>query len=147
MRLTVIGAGYVGLTSALAFAAAGHEVVCVERDATRLARLVRREDPLGEPALDALLQRTTASFVAADAEMDRAGLVLIAVGTPMRPDGHADLSQVQDACRVVAQEARPFTVVAIRSTVPVGTCDRLQADLLRHQLVVSNPEFLREGHA
>ena len=97
--------------------------------------------------MERLLQRTTARFVASDAELDRARLVLVAVGTPMRHDGRADLSQVYDACRAIAREARPLTVVAIRSTVPVGTCDRLQTDLLRHQLVVSNPEFLREGHA
>src|SRR5438094_9154974 len=65
----------------------------------------------------------------------------------MRPDGHADLVQVAEVSRSIAFGARPGTVVAIRSTVPVGTCDRLQTDLLRHQLVVSNPEFLREGHA
>ena len=147
MRLTVVGAGYVGLTSALAFAAAGHDVVCAERDPDRLARLRRREDPLGEPGMEGLLQRTTARFMASDAELDRARLVLVAVGTPMRRDGPADLSQVYDACRAIAREARALTVVAIRSTVPVGTCDRLQTDLLRHQLVVSNPEFLREGHA
>jgi UDPglucose 6-dehydrogenase len=147
MRLTVIGAGYVGLTSALAFAASGHDVVCVERDRTRLTTLRRREDPLGEPQVARLLRDTPVRFVEADAELDRADLVLIAVGTPTRRDGHADLAQIYDACRAVADAARPGIVVAIRSTVPVGTCDHLQADVLRHQLVVSNPEFLREGHA
>ncbi len=147
MRLTVIGAGYVGLTSALAFGAAGHDVVCVERDPGRLATLRRREDPLGEPEVAPLLRHTPVRFVEVDPELDRAEIVLVAVGTPTRRDGHADLTQVYDACRAVAYGARPGTVVAIRSTVPVGTCDHLQADVLRHQLVVSNPEFLREGHA
>jgi UDPglucose 6-dehydrogenase len=147
MRLTVFGAGYVGLVSALAFAAYGHDVVCVERDPTRLAALRRREDPLCEPHVGELLSRTVVRFVEVDRELDRADLVLVAVGTPTRRDGHADLTQVYDACRAVAYGARPGIVVAIRSTVPVGTCDRLQADVLRHQLVVSNPEFLREGRA
>jgi UDPglucose 6-dehydrogenase len=147
MRLTVIGAGYVGLPSALAFAAVGHDVVCVERDPARLARLVRGEDPLGEPGVAEILQGTTVRFVAADDELEHAALVLVAVGTPMRSDGHADLAQVFEACGAIAHSARRGTVVALRSTVPVGTCDRLQADALRELHVVSNPEFLREGHA
>jgi UDPglucose 6-dehydrogenase len=147
MRLTVIGAGYVGLTSALAFASVGHEVVCVERDPDRFARLLRREDPLGEPEVGDLLRVTSVQFVESDPDLDRADVVLVAVGTPMRPDGHADLTQVDEVARDVAYGARPGTVVAIRSTVPVGTCDRLQTGTLRHQLVVANPEFLREGRA
>jgi UDPglucose 6-dehydrogenase len=147
MRVTVVGAGYVGLASAVAFAAVGHDVVCVERDARRLALLLRGEDPLAEPGLDALLQSTAVRFGAVDPDLDRADVVVVAVGTPMRQDGHADLRQIDAVARELAREARPGTVVAIRSTVPVGTCDRLQAGLLRRQLVVSNPEFLREGHA
>ncbi len=147
MRLTVVGAGYVGLTSALAFAAVGHEVVCVERDPVRLARLQRREDPLGEPGVGELLRQTAVRFVESDPELDCADVVLVAVGTPMRADGHADLRQVDEVSRIIAYGARPGTVVAIRSTVPVGTCDRLQTGALGHQVMVSNPEFLREGHA
>ena len=147
MRLTVVGAGYVGLASALAFAAVGHEVVCVERDPARLARLRRREDPLGEPGVGELLRQTAVRFVESDPELDHADVVLVAVGTPMRADGHADLAQIDEVSRIVAYDARPGTVVAIRSTIPVGTCDRLQTGVLGHQVVVSNPEFLREGHA
>lgn len=147
MRLTVIGAGYVGLTTALAFALVGHEVVCVERDPDRLARLLRREDPLAEPDVDDLLRVTSVQFVASDPDVDRADVILVAVGTPMRPDGQADLAQVDEVARELAYGARPGTVVAMRSTVPVGTCDRLQSGTLRRQLVVANPEFLREGRA
>jgi UDPglucose 6-dehydrogenase len=147
MRVTVIGAGYVGLSTALAAAHVGHEVVCVEREPRRLAKLLRGEDPLGEPGMEALLRLGSIRFVARDDELDRAELILVAVGTPMAADGHAELTQIDDACRAIAYGARPGTVVAIRSTVPVGTCDRLQTGILRHQLVVSNPEFLREGHA
>jgi len=147
MRLTVVGAGYVGLASALAFAAVGHEVVCVERDPARLARLRRREDPLGEPGVGELLRQTAVRFVESDPELDHADVVLVAVGTPMRADGHADLAQIDEVSRIIAYDARPGTVVAIRSTIPVGTCDRLQTGVLGHQVVVSNPEFLREGHA
>ena len=147
MRLTVVGAGYVGLASALAFAAVGHEVVCVERDPARLALLRRREDPLGEPGVGELLRQTAVRFVESDPELDHADVVLVAVGTPMRADGHADLAQIDEVSRIIAYDARPGTVVAIRSTIPVGTCDRLQTGVLGHQVVVSNPEFLREGHA
>ena len=147
MRVTVVGAGYVGLVSALAFAASGHEVVCVDRDAVRLACLRRGEDPLDEPGVADLLGRTTVRFADADPELDRADVVLVAVGTPMRADGHADLTQVDEAARTIARAARAGVVVVIRSTVPVGTCERLQTRRLRRQLVVSNPEFLREGHA
>src|ERR671923_294893 len=94
MRVTVVGAGYVGLASALAFAADGHDVVCVERNPMRLAQLRRGEDPLDEPSVASLLKSTTARFVAADTEIDRAEIVVVAVGTPMRRDGHADLAQL-----------------------------------------------------
>ena len=147
MRLTVVGAGYVGLTSALAFASVGHEVVCVERDPVRLARLLRREDPLAEQDVGDFLRVTSVRFVESDPDLDRAEMVLVAVGTPMRKDGQADLTQVDAVAREIAYAARPGTVVTIRSTVPVGTCDRLQAGALRHQIVVANPEFLREGRA
>jgi UDPglucose 6-dehydrogenase len=82
-----------------------------------------------------------------DQDLDRAEMILVAVGTPMRKDGQADLTYVDAVARDIAYAARPGTVVAIRSTVPVGTCDRLQTGSLRHQLVVANPEFLREGRA
>src|SRR5439155_22803175 len=113
----------------------------------RLSRLLRREDPLGGPGVGELLGQMAVRFVETDPEIDRADVVLVAVGTPMRPDGHADLVQVDEVSRSIAFGARPGEVVAIRSTVPVGTCDRLQTGALLHQLVVSNPEFLREGHA
>jgi UDPglucose 6-dehydrogenase len=147
MRLTVVGAGYVGLTSALAFASVGHEVVCIESDPVRLARLLRREDPLAEQGVEDLLRVTPLRFVEMDQDLDRAEMILVAVGTPMRKDGQADLTYVDAVARDIAYAARPGTVVAIRSTVPVGTCDRLQTGSLRHQLVVANPEFLREGRA
>jgi UDPglucose 6-dehydrogenase len=147
MRLTVVGAGYVGLTSALAFATVGHEVVCVEREPLRLARLLRREDPLAEQDVGEHLRSTSVRFVEMDPDLDRADVVVIAVGTPMRQDGHADLTQVDEVARDISYGARPGAVVAVRSTVPVGTCERLQTGTLRHQLVVANPEFLREGRA
>ena len=147
MRVTVVGAGYVGLTSALALAAVRHDVVCVDRDAARLARLRRGEDPLGEAGVAELLRRTSVRFVEADAELARADVVLVAVGTPMRADGHADLTHVDEAALAIARGARPGAVVVIRSTVPVGTCERLQTRPLRRQVVASNPEFLREGRA
>lgn len=147
MRVTVIGAGYVGLTSALALAHFGNEVVCLERDGARLRALGSREDPLGEPGLAELLTTTTARFAESDRAMADASVVLVAVGTPMRADGHADLAQLDLATRTVAAGASAGAVVLVRSTVPVGTCDRLQSSALVRQLVVSNPAFLREGQA
>src|SRR5207245_5886533 len=99
-------------------------------DPVRLSRLPRPEDPLGEPGVGELLGQTAVRFVETDPEIDRADVVLVAVVTPMRPDGHADLVQVDEVSRSIAFGVRPGAVVAIRSTVPVGTCDRLHNDEL-----------------
>jgi UDPglucose 6-dehydrogenase len=147
MRLTIVGAGYVGLATALALSYVGHRVVCVETNAVRLDALRRREDPLREPLLAELLASTDVRFVDSDLTLRDADAIVIAVGTPMLPDGHADLSQLRTATEAIRGEARSGIPVLVRSTVPVGTCDRLQEQVLRRQLVVSNPEFLREGRA
>lgn len=147
MRVTVIGAGYVGLTSTLALAHVGHDVVCVETEPSRLVKLKRREDPLGEPGLGALLSVERVSFVVRDSHLKEAEVIIVAVGTPALPNGHPDTSQIDDAARSISSHASAGAAVLVRSTVPVGTCDRLQAGSLRRQFVISNPEFLREGRA
>ena len=158
MRLTVIGAGYVGLVSGACFADFGHTVTCVDRDADRVAALRRGEMPIFEPGLDALvvnnMRQGRLSFTTGIAEAVRgAEAVFIAVGTPSRRgDGHADLSYVYAAARDAAAALEGFTVIVTKSTVPVGAGDEVerivretnpQADFA----VVSNPEFLREGSA
>jgi UDPglucose 6-dehydrogenase len=147
MRVTVIGAGYVGATSAVVLAYLGHRVTCVERDAARLASWRSGSDPLHEPGLGELLAENEVRFVDNASDMASADVIVVAVGTPMGVGGVPDLSQLESAVDQMAALARDGTVVLIRSTVPVGTCDRLQSGPLRHLCVVSNPEFLREGHA
>ncbi len=147
MRVAVLGAGYVGATSAAVLAALGHHVTCVERDRSRLAIWRSGNDPLAEPGLTDLLHCVDLQFVGDGAEIATADLVIVAVGTPTGAGGMPDLAQLEDAAAQIGALARTGAVVLIRSTVPVGTCDRLQSGPLRRMRVVSNPEFLREGHA
>ena len=147
MRVTVLGAGYVGATSAAVLASLGHTVTCVEREPARLARWQSGEDPLEEPGLAELLSGLDLCFAGEATEIASSDVVVIAVGTPTGTAGMPDLDQVDYAASQIAALARPGTVVLMRSTVPVGTCDRLQGGALRRMRVVSNPEFLREGHA
>ncbi len=158
MRVAMIGTGYVGLVSGACFADFGHEVICVDKDAGKIAALGRGEMPIYEPGLDELvasnakagrLKFTTELAPAVKA----ADAVFIAVGTPSRRgDGHADLSYVYGAAREIAQAIDGFTVVITKSTVPVGTGDEVERVIAETRAdcdcaVVSNPEFLREGAA
>ncbi|MES0034165.1 UDP-glucose/GDP-mannose dehydrogenase family protein [Mesorhizobium sp. M0046] len=158
MRITMIGAGYVGLVSGACFADFGHQVCCVDRDAEKLAMLKLGKIPIYEPGLDDLVTTNTAQGRLrfddnlADA-VSQSDVVFIAVGTPSRRgDGHADLSFVYDAAAEVGRPLKGFTVVVTKSTVPVGTGDEVER-IIREQnpaadfAVVSNPEFLREGSA
>ncbi len=161
MRLAVFGAGYVGLVTAACFAEMGNHVVCVDVDADRVTRLSRGEVPIHEPGLAPLIERGLAqqrirfTLDAADA-MDGAEAVFIAVGTPPGEDGSADLSHVLAVARTVGSLLAGRCVVVDKSTVPVGTADRVReaiaAELARRGVdhdfaVVSNPEFLKEGAA
>jgi UDPglucose 6-dehydrogenase len=147
MRVTVLGAGYVGATSAVVLANLGHDVTCVERDARRLASWRTGNDPLGEPGLAELRAQRDVCFVDDASAIASADVILVAVGTPMGSAGDPDLSQLEGAVAQIQALARTGAIVLMRSTVPVGTCDRLQHGPLRHLRVVSNPEFLREGQA
>jgi UDPglucose 6-dehydrogenase len=158
MRVTVLGAGYVGLVSGACFSDFGHVVTCVDKDAARIEALRQGRIPVFEPGLDALVARNVEggrlSFSTDVAPAIRnADAVLIAVGTPSRRgDGHADLSYVMDAAREIAAELDAFTVIVTKSTVPVGTGDEVDAVIRNLRpaadfAVVSNPEFLREGAA
>ncbi|WP_420134036.1 UDP-glucose dehydrogenase family protein [Rhodopseudomonas sp.] len=158
MRIAMIGTGYVGLVSGACFADFGHSVVCVDKDANKIAALHRGEIPIYEPGLDELVATNVRAgrlgfTTDLTAPVGDADAVFIAVGTPSRRgDGHADLSYVYAAAREIAAALKDFTVVVTKSTVPVGTGDEVER-LIRDArpnadfAVASNPEFLREGAA
>ena len=157
MRVTMIGAGYVGLVSGACFADFGHHVTCIDKDAQKVAALNRGEIPIFEPGLADLVEANVREqrlrFAVDTASVATAEAVFIAVGTPSRRgDGHADLSFVYDAVREIAPLLSATAVVITKSTVPVGTGDEIER-ILRDARpdadiqVVSNPEFLREGAA
>lgn len=158
MRITMIGSGYVGLVSGACFSDFGHDVICVDKDDRKIEALEAGRMPIYEPGLDQLVATNVAagrlSFTT-DLKKAVAGAdaVFIAVGTPSRRgDGHADLSYVFAATREIAEAITGPTIVVTKSTVPVGTGDKVEAILreLREDIetvVVSNPEFLREGAA
>jgi UDPglucose 6-dehydrogenase len=157
MRVTMIGAGYVGLVSGACFADFGHQVTCLDKDKNRVTALNRGEIPIFEPGLDDLVEANMRQgrleFGLDTAPVASAEAVFIAVGTPSRRgDGHADLSFVYDAVREIAPLLAPTAVVVTKSTVPVGTGDEIE-NILRETRpdaeiqVASNPEFLREGAA
>ncbi|MBX6322336.1 MAG: UDP-glucose/GDP-mannose dehydrogenase family protein [Rhodospirillaceae bacterium] len=158
MRVAVIGTGYVGLVSGACISEFGVEVACVDNDEAKIARLAAGEIPIYEPGLDDLVARNRRagrlSFGTSLAEaVAGADAVMIAVGTPSRRgDGHADLSYVFAAAAEVAEALTGYTVVVMKSTVPVGTGRRVERAIrtLRPAAefdIVSNPEFLREGSA
>ena len=154
----MIGGGYVGLVSAACLAGFGYEVVCVERDARRVELLRQNRLPFHEPGLEGLLGEVLASgrlrlCTDLPAAVAACAVVFIAVGTPMRRgDSGADLSDVRAAVEAAAAALRPGSAVVMKSTVPVGTADAMEARIaeLRPGLdfdLVSNPEFLRQGKA
>jgi UDPglucose 6-dehydrogenase len=155
MRLVVFGAGYVGLVTGTGLSDLGHDVLVYDIDPTKIAKLVDGRIPIYEPGLADLIHRNQRggrlTFASAIPEaFDEADAYFIAVGTPPGPDGAADLSAVMAVADTIARVARRQAVVVVKSTVPVGTCDAVQARLAPAQVpleVVSNPEFLKEGDA
>jgi UDPglucose 6-dehydrogenase len=158
MQIAMIGTGYVGLVSGACFSEFGHDVVCVDRDAAKIAALRSGEVPIFEPGIEPLVARNVAegrlSFSTdLAAAVHGADAVFIAVGTPSRRgDGHADLAYVHAAAAEIGTALNGYTVIVTKSTVPVGT-SREVARILREARpdadfdVASNPEFLREGAA
>lgn len=147
MRITVVGAGYVGIASALTLAASGHVVRVLDIDEARVAQLSNYEDPLGEPHIDTLLRAgLPLSFTTDPGEgYSDSTVALFAVGTPPGPTGAADLQYLGAAAETAARFMAPGGTVVVRSTVPVGTADQLRTGPLHGLRVISNPEFLREG--
>jgi UDPglucose 6-dehydrogenase len=151
-HIGVVGAGYVGLTSAACFVRLGHRVTCVDTDESKVDSLSRGEVAIAEPGLAELvaegLADGTLTFTTAQAELHGAGVVLLCLPTPPDSDGRADLGVLEHVVPQLGRLLRPGCVVVTKSTVPVGTSARLPGLLRRDDLpVVSNPEFLREGHA
>jgi UDPglucose 6-dehydrogenase len=158
MHIVVVGSGYVGLVSGASFADFGHSVVCVDKDAGKIAKLEAGVMPIFEPGLDQLVETNCrAGRLAFTTDLAKsisgADVVFLAVGTPSRRgDGHADLTFVYQAAREVAEAATGPLVVATKSTVPVGTGDEVERIVRQARpdleiTVASNPEFLREGSA
>ena len=156
MKITVIGTGYVGLVTGACLADAGNNVFCLDVDENKIQRLNRGEIPIFEPGLEAIVRHNREAgrlkFSTDVAASVAHGLLqLIAVGTPPGEDGSADLQHVLAAARNIAKHMREYKVVATKSTVPVGTADKvretLRAETKVDFSVVSNPEFLKEGAA
>ena len=161
MKLTIVGSGYVGLVTGACFAEMGNSVVCVDVDATKIENLKRGKLPIYEPGLDDLvisnvqagrLQFTTSLPDA----MRHSYLYFIAVGTPPREDGSADLKHVLEVAREIGRHLSQYSVIVDKSTVPVGTAEQVQKTIQKELTargvnipfdVVSNPEFLKEGDA
>ena len=161
MKITIIGTGYVGLVSGACLAELGNDVMCMDVDETKIGMLKRGEIPIYEPGLEALVKRNAAAgrlrFTTDHAESARHGEVqFIAVGTPPDEDGSADLQYVLAAARNIGRHMDGYRVVVDKSTVPVGTAEKVRAAIAEELAargksiefsVVSNPEFLKEGAA
>ncbi len=161
MKVTIFGSGYVGLVSGACLAEAGNHVICIDVDAARVERLNRGEVPIHEPGLEDLLGRNREAgrleFSTDEVRGVEHGLFqLIAVGTPPGEDGSADLKHVVEVARTIGKHLTRYAVIVTKSTVPVGTADRVrqqvEATIAARGLsfefdVVSNPEFLKEGAA
>jgi UDPglucose 6-dehydrogenase len=157
MRIAVIGTGYVGLVSGACLADFGHDVVCVDVNAQRIAQLEAGKIPFFEPGLAEVVERNIAASrlrfsTDTDAAVSDATVVLLAVGTPEGADGEADVSQILEAASQIGRALTGYKVIVTKSTVPIGTGARVRQVIMDQAPgvdfdVVSNPEFLREGAA
>jgi UDPglucose 6-dehydrogenase len=161
MKITIIGTGYVGLVSGACFADVGNTVMCLDVDARKIAMLNEGGIPIHEPGLDALVKRNAAAgrllfSTSYDEAVAHADVIFLAVGTPPDEDGSADLTHILSAARSIGQRMNRPLVLVDKSTVPVGTANRVRAavdEALRERgasvefAVISNPEFLKEGAA
>ncbi len=156
MRIAVVGAGYVGLVTGTCLAESGNDVQCIDVDERRIRTLQEGRSPIYEPGLEELVRRNLKEgrlrfSTDLGAAAGRAKVVFVAVGTPEDENGDAELRHVLDAAEEIARAVRHYTVLATKSTVPVGTAARVQEIVDRRARfevdVVSNPEFLKEGAA
>jgi UDPglucose 6-dehydrogenase len=158
MHIAVIGSGYVGLVTGTCFAEFGVDVTCVDVDKEKIARLSEGIIPIYEPGLEQLIAKNAQAgrlhfTTDLKAAVEQALVIFLAVGTPPREDGAADLTHVEAATQSIAEHMNGYKVIVTKSTVPVGTGERLRKLIREHQKgrhnfgIVSNPEFLREGAA
>ena len=158
MKLTIIGTGYVGLVTGACFADVGHQVVCVDNDATKISLLQSGGIPIYEPELEELVRKNSAagrlSFTTSTAEgVEKSEVIFIAVATPPQADGSVDLSFIEKVARDIAAAMTGYKIIVDKSTVPVKTGEKVAETIRRYCPakvdfdVVSNPEFLREGFA
>jgi len=156
MHVAVIGSGYVGLVAGACLAETGNDVVCVDKDGEKIARLQRNEIPIYEPGLEPMVRRNQEegrlTFTTdLGGAVRSARVVLIAVGTPPGEDGSADLQHVLAVAREIGRNMNEPKIVVTKSTVPVGTAEKVRAAVRGETTtpfaVCSNPEFLKEGAA
>lgn len=156
MKITVVGTGYVGLVSGVCYAELGHDVICVDKDMEKIRKLAEGEIPIYEPGLQPLVIRNSAEGrLRFQTELREAitasDIIIIAVGTPSLPNGEANLFYIEQVAREVAEVIDCYKIICIKSTVPVGTNERIryliQSQSSVHFDSVSLPEFLREGTA
>jgi UDPglucose 6-dehydrogenase len=157
MKISVIGCGYVGLVSGVCFADSGHTVTCIDNDNKKIQLLKDNQVPIYEPGLDELLLKNIKGNnlhfeLNINENIKDSEIVLITVGTPTDENGEADLTFVRQCANEIAEFISPNTLVIVKSTVPVGTCDEIEGiinEKCAHSefSVISNPEFLREGNA
>ncbi|WP_236343705.1 UDP-glucose dehydrogenase family protein [Paenibacillus plantiphilus] len=156
MKLAVIGTGYVGLVSGVCFSDLGNDVTCVDHAAGKIHMLQQGEVPIYEPGLKELIKKSTDAgrlrfTTDLAAAVRNADVVILAVGTPSLPNGEANLSYIMEAAREIAGAMNGFKVIATKSTVPVGTNEKLESLIRQHSshsfAIASVPEFLREGSA
>jgi UDPglucose 6-dehydrogenase len=156
MKVTVVGSGYVGLVAGACLAETGNDVICADVDARKIARLTQSDLPIYEPGLAPLVQRNQAEgrlrfTTDVGAAVEHGRVVFVAVGTPPDEDGSADLQHVLSVARTIGQHMNECKVIVTKSTVPVGTAERVRAAIRAETRtpfhVCSNPEFLKEGAA
>lgn len=156
MKVTVVGSGYVGLVAGTCFADSGNEVICVDIDKKKIDMLNNGQVPIYEPGLEEMIKRNVEQdrlFFTTDIKkgVQNSKIIFIAVGTPPDEDGSADLKYVLGVAKEIGTHMNEYKVVVDKSTVPVGTADKVKAEIARHTdhefAVVSNPEFLKEGAA
>ena len=157
MKLSVIGAGYVGLTTAACLAQVGHDVFCSESDAEKLSQLQNGVMPLFEPHLEDIIETVRKigrlRFGSTEEAIAWGDAIFICVGTPPLPNGDADMCAIEGVARAIAKRAAGYRLIIEKSTVPVQTGAQLRKHLSVHSSnglkydVASNPEFLREGSA
>ena len=158
MNICVIGTGYVGLVTGACFAEFGLNVTCVDNDEQKIALLQKGTSPIFEPGLEEILKRNLregrmAFTTEIDKAVDKSLVIFIAVGTPSKKDGSVDMTYIDEVARKIGENLNGYKVIATKSTVPVGTGERIRKIVQQYERgninfdIVSNPEFLREGSA